>query len=156
MTERQREETQTGPPEEASEEPEEVERGSEGEDLARDAEPVTYVAAEPLRDLGLKVVLSWKGARASIGVSAEGCDPVFHFIQEEGTDGAPLLDLDIIIGRIPAAVTDAIEQWVQAKQRPAYKPPTPPPTAPRPAPARPVPALPQQKPKEGVTRPTLF
>jgi hypothetical protein len=146
----------TEPSEDDEPTPQLLERDAEGDSLARDTEPVQAVPAVPLRDLGLKVVLSWKGTKATIGVSAEGCDAVFRSYEEPG-GGTGAIDLDLLLAEAPHVLGDAIQQWAQGKQRPAYQaPPTPPRAAPRAATARAVPAPTAPKPQPEPSMKQMF
>ena len=73
----------------------------------------------------LKVVITLKGERGTIGIQAPDCDPVFSLF--EGSLGQAL-------ERVPGLVSEARERWEQNPQYPRTKHElTPPAQQPRPA-----------------------
>lgn len=72
----------------------------------------------------LKVVISLKGEKGTIGIQAPNCDPVFSLF--EG-------NLEQALGRVPGLVSEARERWEQSPRYPRTKHELTPPQ-----PARPV------------------
>jgi len=70
----------------------------------------------------LKVVISLKGDKASVGVQAPECDPAFFTV-----DG----DLKAAIKAVPKLVEEAKTRWAQSKLNPKCEtpPPAPPPVS---------------------------
>ena len=105
--------------EETQDEPEEGDKGSEGNDAV-----ATQVAeTKPLSD-ELKIVLVLKGTRAMVGIQSPECDPVFTTL--EG-------DLSAALSQVPALVDSAKAKWATNRRNPKAELPEPP--APPPAPS---------------------
>lgn len=75
----------------------------------------------------LKLVISLKGGRASVGVQAPECDPLFF-----GIEG----DLGVVLNGVPGFVEEARRRWETNKLNPECETPLPSQAAP-PAPAAP-------------------
>ena len=88
----------------------------------------------------IKVVISVKDSRGSIGLQSPDCDPIFTTL--EG-------DLETALARVPELVQQAQERWAESARYPKADVPKPPPppepsqTVPRSQPSRPQ--SPQQR-----------
>jgi len=79
----------------------------------------------------VKVVISLKGNKGSIGIQSPKCDPVFTTF-----DG----DLGLALERVPGLVGEARQKWNTNPQYPKCETPLPSQQAPRPTPTtRPAP-----------------
>ena len=136
------------PPAEDAAETEEEEEDSEAE-VKDDApeHPATPPASPgPPTPNDLKIVISLKGERASIGIQRPGCDPFLLPLPDAGLTNA--------IARLPEALVEADALWQGRRQNPKYARPAPPPrtpAAPRAARTPPAPAVPA-----GPTQGDLF
>ena len=91
--------------------------GAEGE-TAREpegSEPPDNAAEEPG---GLKVVVSIKGSRATIGVQRPSSDPHIETFEDH--------DLPALAQEVPAVTERARAKWEEAPKHPAYERPAPP------------------------------
>jgi len=70
----------------------------------------------------IKVVISVKDSRGSIGLQSPDCDPVFTSL--EG-------DLETALARVPELVQQAQEKWAESARYPKADVPKPPPPPPR-------------------------
>ena len=77
----------------------------------------------------LKVVITLKGERGTIGIQAPDCDPVFSLF-EGGLEQA--------LERVPGLVSEARERWGQSPRYPKTKHELTPPQPARPAQPAPV------------------
>ena len=73
----------------------------------------------------LKIVITLKDGRGSIGAQRAGCDPFLLSLPDAG--------LANTLARLPDALAEADARWREQRQYPKYTRPAPPP-----APARPV------------------
>ena len=75
----------------------------------------------------LKVVVSFKGDRATIGVQGKNTDPVMERV--------PIINQEDALEEVFAAAIDLVararERWATSPRNPAYQGPPPPPQAPR-------------------------
>jgi len=69
----------------------------------------------------IKVVISLKDSRGSVGVQAPGCDPILTTL--EG-------DLGVALERVPDLVQQAQERWAESARYPKADMPKPPPPPP--------------------------
>ena len=84
----------------------------------------------------LKIVISLKGNKASVGVQAPECDPAFF-----GLEG----DLSAALTAVPAFVEQARTRWQTAKQYPKCTSPLPSQAEPAPRPAAQRPVTPKEQ-----------
>ena len=87
-------------------------------------DPTTTVEETPPTE-SLKIVITLKDGRGSIGVQRAGCDPVLLQLPDAALTNA--------IARLPEALVAADVQWRERRQYPKYTRPAPPT-----APVRPV------------------
>jgi len=94
----------------------------------------------------LKVVISLKGDKASVGVQAPECDPVFSSL--EG-------DLKAVLKAVPKLVEEAKTRWETSKLNPKCQSPLPSQEKP-PATSRVATTSRAQRPTAPKTQPTMF
>jgi hypothetical protein len=96
----------------------------------------------------MKIVLKVGPSSTTIGVEAEGCDPVF--------DTVPITDLAEALEHVEPAVARARAVWQERRQGPAYQAPTPslPPPRAQPAQAATTPGRVKPNAKPQPTQPT--
>jgi len=75
----------------------------------------------------IKVVISLKDGKGSIGIQAPNCDPIFTTL--EG-------DLGVALERVPELVQQAQERWAENARYPKADVPKPPPQPSRTQPSR--------------------
>lgn len=114
----------------------------------------TEAQPQPDGHKDLKVVLSIRGDKASIGVQRPLCDPFIETFQAAGFS-------EELVQEIPGVIARAVARWQETPQFPKYDRPAPPPTPAQPRaarrrqPAQTVPA-PAPEPEERAIRPRLF
>jgi len=67
-----------------------------------------------------KVIITFKGDRAAVGIQQTDCDPVFF--TKEGT-------LDDVLAAVPGFVVEAGQKWGVSRRNPKADLPAPPPPA---------------------------
>jgi len=96
---------------------------------------------------GLKVVISFKGNKASVGVQAPECDPVFSTL--EG-------DLKAALKAVPGFVSEAKTRWETSKLNPKCESPLPSQEKPAPTTSRVSTSSRAPKPAAPKTQPAMF
>jgi hypothetical protein len=94
----------------------------------------------------LKIVITLKDGRGSIGVQRAGCDPFL----------LPLPDASLAntIARLPDALVEADARWRAQRQYPKYTRPAPPPRPP--TPARAIRVTPARPAASSLQQPSMF
>jgi hypothetical protein len=71
-----------------------------------------------------KIVLSFGDGMASIGISAQDCDPYFEVVTlAQGNDA--LTPLEQVLDRLPDAIHQAQQRWQGQSRNPTYDRPVP-------------------------------
>ena len=94
----------------------------------------------------LKLVISLKGGKASVGIQAPECDPLFF-----GLEG----DLPAVLGGVPGFVEEARRRWETSKLNPECESPLPSQAKPA-APARTTTATRSRAKPAQTDKPPLF
>ena len=78
----------------------------------------------------LKVVVTMKGSKGTVGVSQPDCDPLFETFSEDGEFETEELRSEALLGRmlerIPAMVREAEAKWAENPRYPKGEAPPPP------------------------------
>jgi len=98
------------------------------------------ISVDTVAPMELKVIVTLKGDRGSIGISAPQCDPVFT-IFEGG--------LQTALERLPGLVEEARSRWAQSPRYPKCQAPLPSQVQPPPQPVQHSAPRRQSGPKEG-------